>query len=85
MKKDDLIGKDKGLAKLFQDAENGKAPYKIPFRVVDGSYNGCAKCSVAGLPSAHGGSIAVTTKSPATTTDSTTEFSDEEFPDDTEY
>ena len=56
MEKADLIDHDKGLAKLFQDTESGKAPYKMPFRAVDGVYNGCAKCNVAGLPS-HGGTV----------------------------
>ena len=62
--KADLIAKDKLLTQLFQDSENGKVPYKLPFRAVDGAYNGCAKCNVAGLPS-HGGSVA---GAPATTT-----------------
>ena len=59
MKKADLIAKDKGLAQLFQDTESGKAPYKLPFRAVDGVYNGCAGCNVAGL-SSHGGTVGST-------------------------
>ena len=71
MKKADLIAKDKGLAKLFQDTESGKAPYKLPFRAVDGVYNGCAKCTVAGLPS-HGGTIGSTGGGTTTTSSATT-------------
>ena len=56
MKKADLIAKDTGLAQLFQDTESGKVPYKLPFRAVDGIYNGCAECNVAGL-SSHGGTV----------------------------
>ena len=92
MKKADLVKKDKPLAQLFQDSENGKAPYKLPFRAVDGSYNGCTKCNVAGLTSYDGSSnhaatTTATTKSPsaATTVAATTEFphddSTEEFDD----
>ena len=92
--KADLVKKDKPLAQLFQDSENGKAPYKLPFRAVDGSYNGCAKCNVAGLTSYDGSSsthattTTATTKSPSsagTTVAATTEFpydnSTEEFDD----
>merc|ERR1712226_1475183 len=56
MKKADLENKDKALTKLFQDSKNGKVPYKLPSGPVDGLYDGCAKCNVAGLAS-HGGSI----------------------------
>ena len=87
MKKSDLIAKDKGLAKLFQDTESGKAPYKMPFKAVDGVYNGCAKCNVAGLPS-HGGTVGSTgggdtTTSSATTTAASTTSGDENY--DNEY
>ena len=69
MKKADLVAKDKLLAKLFQDSESGKAPYRLPFRAVHGSYTGCSTCNVAGLKS-HGGSVAggsATTTAKATT------------------
>ena len=97
MEKADLIDNDKGLAKLFQDTESGKAPYKMPFRAVDGVYNGCAKCNVAGLPS-HGGTVgstggdtttstatttAASTTSSATTTAASTTSGDENY--DNEY
>ena len=88
MKKADLVSKDKDLAKLFQESENGKAPYNLPFRAVDGSYNGCAKCNVAGLTSYDGSSTTAatttaTTKSPsaAVTTELPYDDSTEEFDD----
>ena len=54
---EESVDGDKLLAQLFQDSENGKVPYRLPFRAVDGSYNGCAKCKVAGLPSYDGSTI----------------------------
>ena len=65
-----LVANDKALAKLYQDSENGKVPYKLPFRAVDGSYNGCAKCTVAGL-SSHGGLVGVLSSTTAASTSTT--------------
>lgn len=64
VKKADLIARDKLLAKLFQDSENGNAPYKLPFRAVHGSYTGCTTCNVADLKS-HGGSTTTHDEDPS--------------------
>ena len=56
VRKADLLTKDKLLAKLFQDSDKGKTPYKLATRPVDGSYTGCMKCKVSSLKS-HGGTV----------------------------
>jgi len=71
LKKADLMKYDKLLTKIFQDSENGKTLYKIPFRAVHGSYTGCGTCKVAGLP-AHGGSVTNTTNPTTKVTKATT-------------
>ena len=45
LKKPDLLKRDKGLAKLYQDSEKTTPAYRLPTKPVDGIYTGCKKCS----------------------------------------
>ena len=53
LRKDDFLGMDIDLAKIFQDSANKISSYRLPTKVVNGKYTGCKKCSNGGK--SHGG------------------------------